>query len=89
MPSPTGHSTANPSRAPTPAEAKGLDPLEVYYDCLLERDGQAIVMMMLLNYSYSYGYGHGEALYEMWNNDSAVSGLADGGGGLARPNFDD
>ena len=57
------------------AEAKGLDPLEVYYDCLLERDGQAIVMMMLLNYSY----GNGDALYEMLNNDSAILGLADGG----------
>ncbi|MDE0802191.1 MAG: amidohydrolase family protein [Acidimicrobiales bacterium] len=49
--------------------------LEVYYDCLLERDGQAIVMMMLLNYSY----GNGDALHEMLNNDSAVLGLADGG----------
>lgn len=57
------------------AEARGLDPLEVYYDCLLERDGQAIVMMMLLNYSY----GNGDALHEMLSNPAAVVGLADGG----------
>jgi N-acyl-D-amino-acid deacylase len=57
------------------AEATGQDPLDVYYDALLERDGDAIVMMMLLNYSY----GNGDALHEMLSNPSAVLGLADGG----------
>lgn len=57
------------------AKATSRDPLDVYYDALLERDGDAIVMMMLLNYSY----GNGDALYEMLTNPSAVLGLADGG----------
>ncbi len=57
------------------AEAQGRDPLEVYYDALLERDGDAIVMTMLFNYSH----GDGEALYEQLSNPSTVLGLADGG----------
>jgi N-acyl-D-amino-acid deacylase len=57
------------------AEATGRDPLEVYYDALLERDGDAIVIMTLLNYSY----GNGDALLEMLSSPSTVLGLADGG----------
>ncbi len=57
------------------AEASGRDPLDVYYDALLERDGDAIIMMMLLNYSY----GNGDALHEMLTSPAAVLGLADGG----------
>ncbi len=57
------------------AEATGRDPLDVYYDALLERDGDAIIMMMLLNYSY----GNGDALHEMLTSPAAVLGLADGG----------
>ncbi len=57
------------------AAATGRDPDEVLYDALLERDGDAIVMMTLLGYSY----GNGDALFEMLSNPSAVLGLADGG----------
>ena len=57
------------------AEATGRAPLEVYYDALLERDGDAIVIMTLLNYSY----GNGDALHEMLASPSTVLGLADGG----------
>ena len=57
------------------AEATGRDPLDVYYDALLEHDGDAIIMMTLLNYSY----GNGDALHEMLASPSAVLGLADGG----------
>jgi N-acyl-D-amino-acid deacylase len=57
------------------AEAQGRDPLEVYYDALLERDGQAISMMTLFGNSY----GNGDALYEMISEPGTVIGLADGG----------
>jgi N-acyl-D-amino-acid deacylase len=57
------------------AEAEGRDPLEVYYDALLERDGQAISMMTLFGNSY----GTGDALYEMVLEPGTVIGLADGG----------
>ncbi|MEM8618840.1 MAG: amidohydrolase family protein [Actinomycetota bacterium] len=57
------------------AAATDRDPVEVYYDALLERDGRAIVLNTLLGYTD----GDGEALYEMLSNDHAVIGLADGG----------
>ncbi len=57
------------------AAATGRDPVEVYYDALLERDGQAIVMNTLLGYTD----GNGDALHEMLATDHAVIGLADGG----------
>lgn len=57
------------------AEVGGADPLEVYYDALLERDGDAIILMTLLGYSY----GNGDALFEMLSSPAAVLGLADGG----------
>jgi N-acyl-D-amino-acid deacylase len=57
------------------AAATGRAPEEVLYDSLLERDGDAILMMTLLGYSY----GNGDALYEMLSDPSAVVGLADGG----------
>jgi N-acyl-D-aspartate/D-glutamate deacylase len=57
------------------AEAQGLDPIEVYYDALLERDGQAISMMTLFGNSY----GNGDALHEMITEPGTVIGLADGG----------
>jgi N-acyl-D-amino-acid deacylase len=57
------------------AAATGRDPDEVYYDALLERDGDAILMNTLLGYSH----GNGDALYEMLSDPSAVVGLADGG----------
>ncbi len=57
------------------AASTGRDPVEVYYDALLERDGQAIVLNTLLGYTD----GDGDALYEMLSSDHAVIGLADGG----------
>jgi N-acyl-D-amino-acid deacylase len=57
------------------AEASGRHPDEVYYDALLERDGDAILMNTLLGYSH----GNGDALFEMLSDPSAVVGLADGG----------
>ena len=57
------------------ARAQDRDPVEVYYEALRERDGQAILMMTLLGYSD----GNGDALHEMLANDDAVVGLADGG----------
>jgi N-acyl-D-amino-acid deacylase len=57
------------------AQATGSDPVEVYYDALLERDGRAIILNTLLGYTD----GNGDALYEMLSSDHAVLGLADGG----------
>jgi N-acyl-D-amino-acid deacylase len=57
------------------AEALGRDPIEVYYDALLERDGKAISMMTLFGNSE----GNGDALYEMISEPGTVIGLADGG----------
>ena len=57
------------------AEAKGIPPLEAYFDALLEREGQAILMQPFLGYSD----GNGDALHEMLNHPAAVLGLADGG----------
>jgi N-acyl-D-aspartate/D-glutamate deacylase len=57
------------------AEAEGRDPIEVYYDALLERDGKAISMMTLFGNSE----GNGDALHEMISEPGTVIGLADGG----------
>jgi N-acyl-D-amino-acid deacylase len=57
------------------AAATGRDPVEVYYDELLARDGRAIVLNALLGYTD----GDGEALFEMLSSPHAVIGLADGG----------
>lgn len=57
------------------AEAQGRDPLEVYYDAILERDGEAISMMTLFGNSE----GNGDALHEMLMEPGTVIGLADGG----------
>jgi N-acyl-D-aspartate/D-glutamate deacylase len=57
------------------AAAEGRDPLEVYYDALLERDGQAISMMTLFGNSE----GNGDALLQMLAEPGTVIGLADGG----------
>lgn len=57
------------------ARAAGRDPVEVYYDALLERDGHAIILNTLLGYTD----GSGDALYEMLSSEHTVLGLADGG----------
>jgi N-acyl-D-aspartate/D-glutamate deacylase len=62
------------------AVAAGIEPVEEYYDRLLDRNGQAMIMMTFLGYSY----GNGDALHEMLTHPAAVLGLADGG---AHANF--
>jgi N-acyl-D-aspartate/D-glutamate deacylase len=62
------------------AAANGVDPVEEYYDRLLDSDGHAMIMMTFLGYSH----GNGDALHEMLTHPAAVLGLADGG---AHANF--
>jgi N-acyl-D-aspartate/D-glutamate deacylase len=62
------------------ASARGVEPIEEFYDRLRERDGEALLMMPFLGYAH----GNGDALYEMLTHPAAVLGLADGG---AHANF--
>ncbi|MGI9596066.1 MAG: N-acyl-D-amino-acid deacylase family protein, partial [Acidimicrobiales bacterium] len=62
------------------ARTAGVDPIEEYYDRLLDRDGMAMLMMPFLGYAN----GNGDALHEMLTHPAAVLGLADGG---AHANF--
>ncbi len=62
------------------AAARGVDPVEEYYDRLLDADGARFLMMPFLGYAH----GNGDALYEMLTHPAAVLGLADGG---AHANF--
>ncbi|MEL6892392.1 MAG: amidohydrolase family protein [Actinomycetota bacterium] len=62
------------------AEARGVRPIEAFYDELCERNGEAMLMMPFLGYAH----GNGDALYEMLTHPAAVLGLADGG---AHANF--
>jgi len=62
------------------AEARGVRPIEAFYDYLCERGGEAMLMMPFLGYAH----GNGDALYEMLTHPAAVLGLADGG---AHANF--
>ncbi len=62
------------------SEAAGIDPVDEYYDRLLDRDGKAMIMMTFLGYSH----GNGDALHDMLTHPAAVLGLADGG---AHANF--
>jgi len=62
------------------AGARGVEPIEEFYDRLRERDGKALLMMPFLGYAH----GNGDALYEMLTHPAAVLGLADGG---AHANF--
>ncbi len=62
------------------AEAAGVAPDEELYDRLLDRGGEAFLMMTFLGYSH----GNGDALHEMLSHPGAVLGLADGG---AHANF--
>ena len=57
------------------AEAAGRTPVDEYYDRLLDRDGDALIMMPFLGYAH----GSGDALYEMLTHPAAILGLADGG----------
>jgi N-acyl-D-amino-acid deacylase len=73
---------AVPDYEPTPehsitalAEARGVDPLEVLYDEMLNDDGLAMMMMPIFNYA---GGSH-DVIREMLTHPQAVSGLSDGG----------
>ncbi len=62
------------------AGARGVDPLDEYYERLRDRDGMAMLLMPFLGYAE----GNGNALHEMLTHPAAVLGLADGG---AHANF--
>ena len=62
------------------AGARGVDPLDEYFERLRDRDGMAMLMMPFLGYTE----GSGDALHEMLTHPAAVLGLADGG---AHANF--
>ena len=62
------------------AAARGVEPIEEFYDRLRDRDGDGLLMMPFLGYAH----GSGDALYEMLTHPAAVLGLADGG---AHANF--
>ena len=62
------------------AAARGVEPIEEFYDRLRDRDGEALLMLPFLGYAH----GNGDALYEMLTHPAAVLGLADGG---AHANF--
>lgn len=62
------------------AAVAGHSEIEEYYDRLLDRNGEAFLLMTFLGYSH----GNGDALHEMLTHPAAVLGLADGG---AHANF--
>ncbi len=57
------------------AEREGLDPRELAYDIMMERDGRGLIYLPLL------GYAHGslDSIGEMMQHPRAVFGLSDGG----------
>jgi N-acyl-D-aspartate/D-glutamate deacylase len=57
------------------ARARGVSPLELSYDLLLEKDGKAMLAVWLGNYQK----GSLEAVYDMLKEDAIVLGLGDGG----------
>jgi N-acyl-D-aspartate/D-glutamate deacylase len=57
------------------ARARGIDPLALAYDLLLEQDGRA----MLALWNGNYQNGSIEAVYEMLKEEAIVIGLGDGG----------
>ena len=61
------------------AEAAGVTPNEVFYDLMLEFDGEALFLIPYFNYAE----GSQDAIFEMLNHPAALMGLADGGAHLA------
>ena len=57
------------------AEASGVEPVEMAYDMLLERDGRELMLFPLANYSD----GNHDVVREMNLADGTVPGLSDGG----------
>jgi len=71
-----------PNYAPAPdtsiaaiAGRKGVSPLEVAYDMLLERDGNAILFVPVGNYAD----GNLDAVTRLLTNENTIMGLGDGG----------
>ena len=62
------------------AARAGVDPAEVFYDLLLERDGHELLVRPLLGYSdFTL-----EPLREMLEHPASVLGIGDGGAHVAR-----
>ena len=61
------------------AEAAGVAPLEIFYDLMLDFEGEALFLIPYFNYAE----GSQDAIFEMLNHPAALMGLADGGAHLA------
>ena len=61
------------------AAARGVEPLEVFYDHMLDFDGKALFLVPFFNYVH----GSQDDIYEMLNHPAALMGLGDGGAHLA------
>jgi N-acyl-D-amino-acid deacylase len=61
------------------AEAAGVTPMEVFYDLMLDFEGEALFLIPYFNYAD----GNQDAVYEMITHPAALMGLADGGAHLA------
>jgi N-acyl-D-aspartate/D-glutamate deacylase len=57
------------------ASAEDVDPIEFFYDRMLEREGRELFLVPLLNYSG----GDAEPIREMMQHPRAALGLGDGG----------
>jgi len=57
------------------AKRKGVDPIEYYYDRLLDRDGRELFLVPVLNYSSLSA----DPIREMMHHPRAALGLGDGG----------
>jgi N-acyl-D-amino-acid deacylase len=57
------------------AEAKGVAPLELFYDLMLEDEGRAMMILPIYNYAWE---SH-DVIREMLLHPQSVSGLSDGG----------
>jgi N-acyl-D-aspartate/D-glutamate deacylase len=61
------------------AKARGTTPVEVFYDLMLEEEGERMFLVPFFNYAN----GDHEAIFEMLNHPATVLGLGDGGAHLA------
>jgi N-acyl-D-amino-acid deacylase len=75
-----------PDYEPTPdqslaaqAARSGVSPLELFYDLMVQKDGQILFMVPFFNYVG----GDQEAIYQMLTHPASVPGLGDGGAHLA------
>jgi N-acyl-D-amino-acid deacylase len=71
-----------PNYEPSPADSiaaqaikRGVDPRELAYDLLLEKDGRGLLLTALAN----YGSGSLDPIYSLITDPNAVIGLGDGG----------